>query len=135
MSENEHGFPLPEPPVQSGPQHTPLERLESAERCLNDHGTRDHFTAPDRGEVRAAAELVRTRALAVIAQELAALRTVLGDPQRTRSTLHLAGLETHDKAGSERGDGGLPRCGQRLPGRFHRACELPAGHRGKHHAG
>lgn len=127
--------PLPETPVQSAPQHTPLERLESAERCLNDHGTRDHFTAPDRGDVRAAAELVRTRALAVIAQELAALRTVLGDPQQTRSTLHLAGLETHGKARSERGDGGGV-CGTQLQaGHGANRCQLPRGHRGPHHAG
>lgn len=139
-----------ETPVQSGPTHTPLARLEAAEQHLNAHGDRDHFTAPDHEIVRAAAELVRTRALAAIAHELAAfnarprasdeaVQRALAAVGDTSSSLHLAGLETHDKAGSERGDGG-PMCGVLTVGGDDLAralrlpCVLPQGHTGAHYA-
>lgn len=142
--------PLPEPPVQSGPTHTPLARLEVAEQHLNAQGDRDRFTAPDHETVRAAAELVRTRALAAIAHELAAFnarprasdeavqRALAAVGVDTSSTLHLAGLATHDKASSERGDGG-PTCGTTWDGGdperpLQLRCVLPQGHNGAHHA-
>ncbi len=84
---------------ESRPLHaTPLERLEAAETHLNRLGTYPETSSA--GETRATAELVRTRALVVIAVALDHL-AALGAPPKVDHVF--AGLETHGKQDAETG--------------------------------